>query len=365
MKRPEKRPDTPAAGRRNFLKLGSAAGAMAVLPSCVSNPQSGAAGPRSIDVHAHWSPEAYVKLVQAAGQTPRIPGKPIDPRMLDLERRLEWMDQRGVEMHVLTLSGSMPWQWATPEQADRLAQVVNDAAVAAHTKYPTRFIAGAAVPIRDPAAALKELNRVAGRPGMRAVGLPNSIEGNDYLFRPEYLPFLARCEELGYPLLFHPLDGVANHYGGRERLAGGDFIYNTLGFPFESATTATKFIFSGVLDRFPKLDVVLPHSGGAFPYVVGRIEHSITKDAVSTKLARPIREYMRRFHYDSLAYYPETLRFMIDLLGSDRIVIGTDNYATMDVQYPNALVESLNLPAADRDRIFRGNAVRLLKLQSS
>jgi aminocarboxymuconate-semialdehyde decarboxylase len=80
------------------------------------------------------------------------------------------------------------------------------------------------------------------------------------------------------------------------------------------------------------------------------------------KLQRPFREYIRRFHYDTLTYYPETLRFLIDLVGSDRVVIGTDNFATMDVKEPNKLVEEINLPAAERDRILRGNAVKLLRL---
>ena len=348
----------PASTRREFMKIGAIAAAMSV----VKDGARAQGRPGSIDVHAHWSPEPYIKLVIAAGQTPRIPGKPIDARMFDLDRRLKWMDERGVQTHVLTLSGSMPWQWAKADEAVQLAQTVNDAAVEAHTAFPNRFIAAAAVPIRDPAAALKELNRVAGKPGIRAVGLPNSIEGRDYLFEPEYLPFLARCEELGYPLLFHPLDGTPNAYGGKDRLTGPNFTYNTLGFPFESATTAAKFIFSGALDKFPKLDVVLPHSGGCFPYIAGRIEHSIMKGAVGAKPQRPVREYVRRFHYDSLAYYPETLRFMINLLGSDRIVIGTDNYATMDVEYPNALVESLKLPAGDHERIMRRNAERLFRL---
>jgi len=316
----------------------------------------------SIDAHAHWAPQAYIDY--AAQQGGKVSGGPIDPKMHDLEARMKWMDERSVKMHVLTLSGSMPWQWASLDAAAKLARIVNDAAIEAHKNFPDRFIAGAAIPMRDVKAALKELDRIAGAPGMRAVHLPNSVEGIDYLFTPEYLPFVARCEELGYPILFHPLDGQPNHYGGPERLSGTNFIYNTLGFPFETATTATKFIYSGLLDKFPKLDIVLPHSGGCFPYVAGRIEHSIKKGAVevASKLKSSIRDYIRRFHYDTLAYYPETLRFMIELVGADRVVIGTDNYAKMDVEYPNALVESLNLPAADLQKILFGNAVRLMKL---
>jgi aminocarboxymuconate-semialdehyde decarboxylase len=130
--------------------------------------------------------------------------------------------------------------------------------------------------------------------------------------------------------------------------------------PFETATTAAKFIITGTLDKVPKLEIVLPHSGGAFPYVAGRVDDGLV--AAQFKLQRPFREYIRRFHYDTLTYYPETLRFLIDLVGSDRVVIGTDNFATRDVKEPNKLVEEINLPAAERDRILRGNAVRLLLL---
>jgi predicted TIM-barrel fold metal-dependent hydrolase len=125
------------------------------------------------------------------------------------------MNEHWVQMHVLTLSGGMPWQWATPEQGVRLAQIVNDAAIEAHTAHPDRFVAGIAMPVKDPQMALKELNRVAGKPGMRAVHLPNSMEQRDYLFEPAFEPILARCQELGYPLLFHPLDGEANFYSQR------------------------------------------------------------------------------------------------------------------------------------------------------
>jgi aminocarboxymuconate-semialdehyde decarboxylase len=322
----------------------------------------GSARQGSIDAHAHWAPQAYIDYAAQLGG--KISGGPISPLMYDLESRMKWMDERGVKMHVLTLSGSMPWQWASLDAAEKFAHIVNDAAIEAHKNFPDRFVAGAAIPMRDPNAALKELDRVAGAPGMRAVHLPNSVEGIDYIFEPKYLPFLARCEELGYPLLFHPLDGQPNHYGGPERLEGANFIYNTLGFPFETATTATKFIYTGLLDKFPKLDIVLPHSGGCFPYVAGRIEHSIKKGAVAAaaNLKQPFRDYIRRFHYDTLAYYPETLRFMIELVGVDRVVIGTDNYAKMDVEQPNELVQSLNLPAADLEKILRGNAAKLLRL---
>jgi aminocarboxymuconate-semialdehyde decarboxylase len=343
-------------GRREFLTLGASAGALLALGPRRALFQR----PVSIDVHAHWEPEPYF---QALAKLRPFTGTR-DPRDFDLDTRRAWMDRHGVQMHVLTLDGGMPWQWVAPAEGARLAQIINDAAIEAHTAYPDRFIGVVEMSVRSPDLALGELNRVAGRPGIRAVHLSNSIEGRDYLFEPEYAPLLARCEELGYPLLFHPLDGEANYYGGKDRI--GDALsvsarlHNTLGFPFESATTAAKFITTGTLDRYPKLEIVLPHSGGAFPYVAGRVGHGMERNKFA--LQRPFLEYVRRFHYDSLTYYPGTLRFLIDLVGSDRVVIGSDNFAPMDVEFPNALVEGLRLPAANRERILRGNAARLFRL---
>ena len=169
---------------------------------------------------------------------------------------------------------------------------------------------------------------------------------------------------MGYPVLFHPVDGEENIFGGKERLGGtlaaATNINNTLGFPFETATTAAKFILTGTMDKFPRLEIVLPHSGGCFPYIAGRIERGLV--AKKFKLERPFREYIRRFHYDSFTYYPETLRFLISMVGADRVVIGSDDYAPMDVEDPNALIAQVNLPAADRERILRGNAARLFRL---
>jgi aminocarboxymuconate-semialdehyde decarboxylase len=356
--------------RRDFIRLSAGLGAVMLAdPAAIQRtPQTAevrtaaiAAG--SIDAHAHWVPQAYADALALLGR----PTTSIHTALeldANLNRRIAWMDEHGIKMHVLTLDGGMPWQWVSPADAARLARIVNDAAVEAHVQYPDRFIAGVELPVRQPELALQELNRMAGKPGIRAVHLPNSMENGDFLFDAAYDPLWARCQELGYPILFHPLDGPDNIYGGTERLGNplalSTNLNNTLGFAFESATTAAKFIITGTLDRFPTLQVVLPHSGGCFPYVAGRIERGLT--AKKFELRRPFREYIRRFHYDSITYYPETLRFLVSLVGTDRIVIGSDGYAPMDVAEPNALVRQLDLAPIDRDRILRGNAMRLFRL---
>jgi aminocarboxymuconate-semialdehyde decarboxylase len=120
-----------------------------------------------------------------------------NPLNYELDLRTKWMDAQGVQTHVLTLDGFMPWQWVTAEQGAKIAQITNDAAIQAHTAFPERFVAGIELPVVDPVGSLKELNRVAGKPGMVAVHLPNSLAGREYMFEPAFGPVLARIEQLG------------------------------------------------------------------------------------------------------------------------------------------------------------------------
>ena len=307
--------------------------------------------PVSIDMHTHWLPPTYTKALVDVGK----PVARIDPLEADLEQRLKWMDEHGVQMHLLALSGDAVWQLVTPEQAARLAQVANDAALEAHAKYPDRFVAAIELPITDAGLCTMELERMAGKPGMRAVNLGDTIAGRDYVFESDFAPVLARCEELGYPLVFHNM----NTDPLCKRAAGPG-----LDAAFTHAVLATKFIGTGTLDKYPKLDIVLPHAGGAFPYCAGRVEHFMYHMGANVGKTPPqtFKEYIRRFHYDYLTYHPEGLRFLIDIVGSDRIVVGTDSFNAHDIEYPSAVVEQFNFPAVDRDRILKGNATRLLRL---
>jgi aminocarboxymuconate-semialdehyde decarboxylase len=358
-----RKPHASTVGRRDFVKMAVGTGVWsAALLTRTAQAQGQPGRPNSIDVHAHWEPPAYAKAVAALRSGSG--GGEGNPLNADLNERVKWMDEFGVQMNALSLAAGpsgMAWEWAAPNEAARLAQIFNDASIEGHQAFPDRFIVGAVLPVGAPALALQELNRVAGRPGVRAVALPLSFGNRDFLFEPDFAPVLARIEELGYPILFHPLSPRTSN----PRWEGDGWLSNSVGFPVDGATTAAMFITTGTLDKYPNLDIVLSHSGGAFPYVAGRIEHGFLRRDFKT--ARPFREYIRRFHYDTLTYYPETMRFLIDLVGTDRVVIGTDNFAPMDttagtVDNPHTLVEAMNLPAADRELIMRGNATRLFKL---
>ena len=392
MKASEKDGARTKLARREFMRLGAgAAGAAAVMgaagalsgvdaraaqansapgaaastghgtPWWAARPAGGKAGqPEAIDLHAHWSPEPYDKALADIGQ-PLANRYPLD---YDLDKRRQWMDEHGDLMHCLTLSGAMPWSRVTAQQGAHLAQVINDTGIQVHMKYPDRFVIAAELPVKDPELALKELNRVAGQPGIRAVHLPDSVERHDYVFDPNFAPVLARLEQLNLPIIFHQMDGVPNAFGG-DRTVGPPGLAAGIDAPIEHTFLATKFIYTGTLDKYPNLNVVLPHAGGAFPYLAGREEHFLFHMTDhSTSIQRPFRDYLRRFHYDYLIYWPEAFRFLMTMVGSDRIVVGTDNFAAKDIEYPTNVLDQFKLAAADRERILKGNATRLLHLQA-
>ena len=351
-----------AAGQASGAASGQAAATTGQgVPWWAARPKGAVSKPEAIDMHSHWSPEPYDKALADLGQ-PLANPYPLD---FDLDKRRKWMDEHGDLMHCLTLSGAMPWQRVTPQQGAHLAQVINDTGIQVHQKYPDRFVVGVELPIRDPELALKELNRVAGQPGVRAVHLPDSIERHDYIFDPHFAPVLARIEQLNLPIIFHQMDGMANSYGG-DRTAGPPPLAAGIDAPIEHTFLATKFIYTGTLDKYPNLQVVLPHAGGAFPYLAGREEHFLFHMTDhSTSIQRPFREYLRRFHYDYLIYWPEAFQFLMTMVGADRIVVGTDNFAAKDVEYPTAVLDQFKMAPADRTRILNGNAKRLLRLERS
>ena len=192
--------------------------------------------------------------------------------------------------------------------------------------------------------------------GMRGVYLPTSLESRE-LSDPALFPIYARCQGLNLPVFLHPVAVI-----GAERL-GSYYLRNLLGNPFDTAVAAANLVFGGVLDRYPRLDVILPHAGGALPYLWGRLEHgqSVRPEAKNAAL-KPFGEYLHRFYYDTISHSPELLRFLVGLVGADRVLLGSDYCFDMGYQRPREIVMTLGLPREDEDKILGGNAARLLRL---
>ncbi len=329
--------------------------------------------PPAVDIHAHFFPEGYLKLIAEKGERFGIRFSASDPRgpvievgplrvgplragFRDLDIRRKEMDRQGVRVHALSLTYPMVY-WADADLGLRLARAVNDAMSQAHTAFPDRFVGLATLPLQEPKFAMEELDRAARLPGIHGVYLGTNIQGRE-LSDPAFFPVYQRLEALRLPLLLHPIDVI-----GAQRLAPYH-LGNLLGNPFDTAVAAAHLIFGGVLDRFTRLQVCLPHAGGAFPSLVGRLSRGWKIRSECKHITRAPSAYLRRFTYDTISHSAEALRYLISLVGADRVMLGSDYCFDMGYERPVEVITRLRaLSRSDQARILGGNATRLLRLR--
>jgi aminocarboxymuconate-semialdehyde decarboxylase len=193
---------------------------------------------------------------------------------------------------------------------------------------------------------------------MRAVFIAEHINGKN-LHEKEFWPIYERAEALGLPLF------LTNLYPtGAERMKDF-FMLNVIGNPQEAGYAAMSLVCGGVMDAFPKLEVFLPHAGGTFPWLVGRLQAGIRLSPELKHMKKPAEDYLRRFHYDLITHDPVLMRNLIDRVGVDRIVTGTDFPQGMAVMQPVDFVESIpDLTHEERTAILCDNPARLLGISS-
>jgi aminocarboxymuconate-semialdehyde decarboxylase len=336
-------------------------------------PAAGRHAHRAIDVHAHWYPRRWLDELSRRGpahglEWREVEGKgpqfrfgrlttgPAGPRFVDLDARLQAMDEQGVAVHAMSLSQPMVY-WAGREDGYALSVSYNDCLADAHAAHRDRLVGLATLPMQAPDLAAREVERAAGLPGVRGFYVATRVLDLE-LADPSLFPVYERIEALGLPIFLHPVFVI-----DPERLER-HYLTNLLGNPFESAIAAAHLIFGGVLDRFPRLDVVLPHAGGAFPWLVGRLQRGWQKRADLQGIAQGPIEYLRRFHYDTIGYSDAVVDFLVRQVGADRVLMGSDYCFPIAYERPVEVVTGNPLLApADHSAIVEGNARRLLRLR--
>ena len=329
--------------------------------------------PLTIDTHAHYFPESYLKLIADHGKrcgTTVVSDSsgarfiqvglalrtgPITPHFIDLDDRIRTMDAAGVGMHALSLTQPMVY-WADDELGLQLCVAFNDAVSEAHRKYPERFIGFACLPLQNASLALEELERVSRLPGIRGIYMATVVRDRELSDR-SFFPIYERAAVLGLPIFLHPM--MLNN----ERLKQY-YLINLLGNPFETAIAASHLIFGGVMDAFPRLEISLPHAGGALPILRGRLDRGFEIRGECKVIPRPPSEYLRRFTYDTIAYSGPIMDYLVGLVGADRIMMGSDYCFDIAYNDPVKIVHGMkSLNEAQRQQILWGNAARLLRLE--
>lgn len=367
--------------RRTFLGSLAAAGVAATNFSGCASPSNSSSGGSSttrrgdggpvIDIHAHWHAPDFVDLLAKeagangakAGRSDKgyvtffAPGlgSVFQPQYINLDTRLNAMNNNGVNMHALSLTSPMVY-WAPPAFGLKLSQVYNDSLVKAHAQHPTRFLGLATLPMQAPQLAVEELNRIAKFKGIRGVYMATHVNGKN-LDDKEFWPVYAKCEELGFHIYLHPVNPV-----GAERMRSY-YLRNFLGNPYDTGIAASSLLFGGVMDAFPKLEVILPHAGGTFTALIGRMDHGSSVRPETKHMTKSPSTYLRRFHYDTISHHKPMMKYIVELVGADRVVLGSDHPADMSYERPVDFVDKLTeFSIRDRDLILGGNAQRLLKI---
>lgn len=326
----------------------------------------------TIDVHSHVAvPEAakFVKpyldlatmpLVNFATPDTRALNQQQDAdrasRMTQYDERLADLDEMGVDLQVVKPPPPQCYYTLPVEIADQAARMVNDGLAEYVARRADRFIAFGTVPLQDGAAAAVELERCVKQLGFKGVQILTNVAGRE-LSDPAFAPFWAKAEQLGVLVVIHP-----NGFTHADRLSRF-YFNNVIGNPLDTSIALHYLIFDGVLERHPNLKILAVHGGGYVAAYSGRIDHAWgARSDCRAALPKPPTSYLRKVYFDAVVFTPHQLRYLVEVFGADRILMGTDYPYDMAESDPVAHLVCAEQDGASVAAIAGGNVRQLLKL---
>jgi aminocarboxymuconate-semialdehyde decarboxylase len=237
-------------------------------------------------------------------------------------------------------------------------QIQNDAIAQAVARYPDRLVGMGIVPLQDTKLAIRELERLEGELGMPGIEIRSNV-GGTYLGDRGFWPFWEAAESLDVLVFVHPDQPII----GRDKL-GEYYLGNLVGNPIETTRSIADVVFSGLLEAYPELKICFAHAGGTVPYIRGRFEHGYhVRTEPKAKIKRPPSEYIKLLYFDTITHWGPALEFLVNTVGADHVVVGSDYPFDMGPVEPVRFVEEVpGISAEDKKKILSENAIRLLKL---
>jgi aminocarboxymuconate-semialdehyde decarboxylase len=321
-----------------------------------------------IDLHNHYYPPAYLGALQSGPSNVRVTtdheGNPVlhypgdynivVPGHRDIEYRAEVLDRAGIDRQIITLT-TPGTHVEAPARAADLACLVNDAFADVVEARGATFGALATLPLNDPAASARELERAMTKLRLPGAMLFSNVNGVA-LADARFLPLYEVADALGAVLYIHP-----THPVGVEAMTQF-WLMPLVGFLMDTTLAASHLVFSGIPRRFPRIRWVLCHLGGAIPYLAERLDRGFHAFRECREhIDRPPSEYLREFYFDTVNFDPRALQLAIHFAGVDHIMAGSDYpHQIGSLKSMLASISQLNVSAEDRDAILGGNALRLL-----
>ncbi len=347
--------------RRDLLVAAGALSAAASVPARAP----AQARARVIDVHTHMYSTGWVKAVEEANDpTFRIGDNNaliyrggsigrMTPPMLDWDLRIKDMDAAKVDLALISLTAPNVY-WGTRAQSVAAARSINDDFAGAERRYDGRIRWFASLPLQHESDALAELRRAKDNGAIGVCTLTNIL--GTPLTAPQYRSIWRECAAMQLPVFVHPTTPFTDGMGLADFGLG-----NTIGFTSDTSLCFARLILEGVLDELPGLQLIACHGGGAFPYLAARFDIMWERTTSARKNEAPPSTYLRRLWYDSIVYDQPTLEFLVERVGADRVLYGSDYPFTIgDMKGILARVDAL--PAERRDAIHSANAERLFDL---
>jgi aminocarboxymuconate-semialdehyde decarboxylase len=325
---------------------------------------------RVIDFHNHYYPAEYIAALRSGSSNVQVT---IDdqgnPRLhypgdyniavrghRDIDYRADVLASCGVDTQVITLT-TPGVHVESPSTAARLATLVNDAFACVVRERKGRFAALATLPLNDPAASVRELERTCTELGFRGAMLFSNVNGLA-LADSRFWPLYQAANSLGAVFFIHPTTPL-----GVEAMT--DFwLMPLIGFPFDTTLAAAKLVFAGVPEKFPKIRWVLSHLGGAIPYLAERLDRGFHAfPECRANIAQPPSAYLKRFYYDTVNFDRNALSLAIAFAGADHVLAGSD--------YPHQIgsiasmlesIRGLQISESEKAGILGSNAAALLDL---
>ena len=316
---------------------------------------------RSIDIHAHVTPQSYIKAMKEGRGWHGL-----EPEPLDLEPQLEWtpeqrirdMDSLGVDVQVASTGAQFYFYGRDAQAINAMHRECNDEVHQMTIDHPDRFKGLAQIPMQDVDLAIAELDRCVNQLGMVGAMIDDKVNGKTF-DEPEFLPLWKAAEQMGAVFLIHQGGGTLV----RPR-TGKYHLPNTVGNLVDRAVTFASFVMGGVMDACPDLKICLAHGGGYACYGVGRMDRSWDVGRLP-QIPQPPSAYLSRFYYDCLTHSETALRMLIDMAGIDRVVFGTDWPFDMQIDWPVSWVLGLkSLTQDEKEAILWKNMEKLLGISS-
>jgi aminocarboxymuconate-semialdehyde decarboxylase len=281
--------------------------------------------------------------------------RPIDGPISDVAARVADMERETVTTQAVSCVPFLMYPDVAAERALAIAQVNNDAMAALGASDAKHFVPLASVPMQDPAAASRELERAA-KLGLRGVEIPPKVVERQ-LDESDFEVFWETAEALQMVVCIHPFEAAPS--GAMARY----FLGNLVGNLYDTGLAAALLIYGGVLERHPKLRIVLYHAGGALPALLGRLDMGYRLVPECQKaIPRPPSTYASQFHFDIIAHSRAMLSHLVKSLGANRFVVGSDYPLPAGLAHPVDEVKALGLDSQDEEKILSGNARQLLAL---